>query len=345
MYKITSRLALLFTIVFFPSLKINAQQPKVFLPLLETINLKKDFQYSSTRLLKNYIESANKYQVIMQGNNDSSISYDNQNATIIAKAKEKNAAYYITGSLNRLGENVIVNINLYETETGKKVWFDQLKAFTPDDLDPILQRVGQNIGTENKATTTDDIYSVTNLETQQLKKKESNNSFGIGLSGLALFGDQSSSSVVPGLSLVWSFDARDYIFDVKTAWNFNNTRDVYSLSIEMEKPIYTKGNSPFLGGGLAFSRTAISDDYSSYYGTSTPTAKGYGLMALAGGGYIFNRTSSVSLRISANYMLGFYDVKGNEYSYYSGSGYTVTPDKNYGWTNGLLVRLEILFRK
>jgi len=341
MCKNTLRFTLLLSLTIFCFFNIIAQQTKVYLPLLETINLKKDFQYSSTRLLKNYIESANKYQVIMQDANDSSVNYNDQNASIIAKAREIKSMYYIIGSLNRLGENVIVNINLFETETGKKVWFDQLKAFTPEDLDPILQRIGQNIGTENKATTADDIYSVTNQETQQLKKKESNNSFGIGLSGMALLGDQSSSSALSGLSLAWSFDARNFIFDIKPSWSFNSTRDVYSLSIEMQKPIYSKGNTPFYGGGLAFSRTAISEDQS-YYGFSTSTASGYGLMALVGGGYIFNRTSTVSLRLSANYLLGFYDVKSNNNYYYNGNP---IHDKSFGYTNGVLIRLEILFRR
>jgi TolB-like protein len=330
MCKNTLRFTLLLSLSLLCFFNINAQQTNVYLPLLETINLKKDFQYSSTRLLKNYIESANKYQVIMQDANDSSISYNDQNASIIAKAREIKAMYYIIGSLNRLGENVIVNINLFETETGKKVWFDQLKAMSPDDLDPILQRIGQNIGTENKATTADDIYSVTNQETQQLKKKESNNNFGIGLSGMALLGDKLASSPLPGLSLAWSFDASNFIFDIKTAWNFSNIRDVYSLSIEMEKPIYTKGNTPFYGGGIAFSRTAVSDANIGY-----TTAAGYGLMALAGGGYIFNRTSTVSLRVSANYLLGFDEVKDINQS----------TNKNYGLPHGVLVRLEILFRR
>jgi hypothetical protein len=289
------------------------------------------------------MESANKYQVIMQDVNDSSINYNDQNASIIAKAREVKAMYYITGSLNRLGENVIVNVNLFETETGKKVWFDQLKAFTPDDLDPILQRIGQNIGTENKATNADDIYSVTNQETQQLKQKESNNNFGVGLGGMALLFDQSSSSALSGFSLAWSFDVRNFIFDIKPSYSFNETRDIYSLSLEMQKPIYSKGNTPFYGGGLAFSRTAISEKV--YYGSSNTIASANGLMALAGGGYIFNRTSSVSLRLSANYLLGFYDVKGDDFSNWNGSGYNVIPGKSYGLTNGVIVRLEILFRR
>ncbi|MCF8428534.1 MAG: autotransporter outer membrane beta-barrel domain-containing protein [Bacteroidia bacterium] len=313
--------------------------------------MKKDFQYSSTRLLKNYIESANKYQVIMQDVNDSSVNYNDQNASIIAKAREIKAMYYIVGSLNRLGENVIVNINLFGTETGKKVWFDQLKAMNPDDLDPILQRIGQNMGTENKATNSDDIYSVTNQESQNLKQREATNNFGVGLCALPLLMhgfDFNNSSQLSGLSLAWSFDARNYIFDIKPSWCFNSTYNMLSLSLEMNKPLTKKSNTPFLGGGASLTRTSfdVKNNNSSYYSDSY-TASGYGIMLLAGGGYIFNRTSSVSVRLSANLMQGFYDVTMASYDEYNQTTqkFEKIPGKNYGLSTGILMRLEILFRR
>lgn len=331
MKKITRLAIFLFAINLLGN-HVMAQLPKVFLPLLETINLKKDFQYSTSKLLKSYIENANKYQVVMQEMSDSTLVSTDQLEIVKAKAKEKGAAYFITGSLNRLGETVIVNINLYETESTRKVWFDQLKAFTPDDLDPVLQRFGANIGTVNKATTNDDIYSVTAQESKTLKKKETNNNFGVGLSGAALF--ETNTPLMSGLSAAWSFDARNYIFDIRPFWSFSAIRDVYGLSLEMSKPIKTTGNTPYYGGGLSFSRTAYSVDYGGSYTYST-YASGYGLMLLVGGGYIFNRTSSVSLRVSANYFQGFYDVKSNgNYTRYG---------ENYGTTQGGLIRLEILF--
>lgn len=334
------KIGLVLLVVLLSFTKVKAQQPKVFLPLLETINLKKNFEYASARLLKNYIDNTNRYQVVMQDNTDSLLT---DIELIKAKAKEKGCTYFIAGSLNRLGETVIVNINLYETETSKKIWFDQLKAFTPEDLDPVLQRFGQNIGTANKATTADDIYAVTNHETQELRKKESNNNLGVGVGGIALMGDQSSGSMLAGFSLSWSFDARDFIFDIKPSWSFNSTRDVYSLALEVNRPLSDKGNTPYLGGGLAFSRTAMSyeGNYSGSYSNGT-YASGYGLMLMVGGGYILKRTSSVSLRISANYLQGLYDVKGdNRYNYTTQSYDT----KSYGFTSGVLVRLEILFKR
>jgi hypothetical protein len=324
----------------FTFLSANAQK-KVFMPWFETINLKADFKVSTTKLLKGYMENTGKYQVVNQSANDTIVYNMDELETAKTAAKDKGAQYLVMGTLNRLGEMVIVNIQMFDVNTGTKVWFDQLKALTPDDLDPILQRVGQNIGSEFKATTTDDIYSVTNQETQELKKKESNNSFGIGINGITLMGNQSSSSPLAGISLNWSFDARDYIFDIKPFWTANKERNLIGISLEMNKPFHSKGNTPFLGGGVSFSRTDVTPlpDYS---GVSNISSSGYGLMLIAGGGYIFNRTGSTSVRVSANYMQGFYDVTtGSNYNYISSSSYS----RNDGYTYGILFRVEILFRR
>jgi TolB-like protein len=327
---------IIFIVSIFSFLSVNAQK-KVFMPWFETINLKADFKVSTTKLLKGYMENTGKYQVLNQSANDTMVYNMDEIETAKTAAKDKNAQYLVMGTLNRLGEMVIVNIQMFDVNTGTKVWFDQLKALTPDDLDPILQRVGQNIGSEFKATTTDDIYSVTNQETQELKKKESNNSFGIGINGITLMGNQSSSSPLAGISLNWSFDARDYIFDIKPFWTANKERNLIGISLEMNKPFHSKGNTPFLGGGVSFSRTDI--EYSSPVTTTSLETSGYGLMLIAGGGYIFNRTGSTSVRVSANYMQGFYDVtSGSNYSYARNS-------RNDGYTYGILFRVEILFRR
>ncbi len=332
----------IFIVSVFAFLNAGAQK-KVFMPWFETINLKADFKVSTTKLLKGYMENTGKYQVINQSASDTLIYTMDDLETAKLAAKAKNAQYLVMGTLNRLGEMVIVNVQMFDVNTGTKVWFDQLKALTPDDLDPILQRVGQNIGSEVKATTIDDIYSVTNQESQELKKKESNNSFGIGINGMALMGQQSSAYPPSGLSLSWSFDSRDYIFDIKPFWLFSKEANLIGLNLEMNKPLYNKSTTPFVGGGISFSRTDL--NYKAYdpnYGSLTNNTSGYGLMVNAGGGYIFNRTGSTSVRVSANYVQGFYDVSAESFYNHATQSFIKRSD---GYTYGILFRVEILFRR
>ncbi len=215
-------------------------QDKVFIPLFEVINMKKDYSYSTSRLLKDYTDLQNKYISIMQTKSDSNVVNSENADAVKSKAIELGAKYYLLGSLNRMGEVVIVSLSMYETANGTKVWSDKLKAQGPEDLDPILLRMAQNLGTVNKGDNSDDIYSVTATEQQELKKKQASNNFGVGLCAIPTLThgyNFDKNAMLSGFSLNWSFDARDYIFDIKPSWCFNSEYDILSLALEMNKPL------------------------------------------------------------------------------------------------------------
>jgi hypothetical protein len=323
MKKITLTLTLIFGLISV----LQAQMPKVFLPYLEAINIKKDFQISSTKLLKNYIDLENKYQVVMDSNKDTLFDSEKSNEEIKNKAAQMNAKYFIKGSLNRVGENVIVNVSLFETESGNKIWFDQLKAMNPEDLDPIMQRIGKTLGSQElKASASDDIYSVTNNETASLNQKQTNNSFGVSIGGISPF---NHDFLLTTLGIGWYFDARNFVFDIRPTWGFDNKDNtVFNVALEMYKPHSNNANSAFYGGGLSYSYTeARVGDLS----TNLESYSGKGININVGGGYLFNRTSSVSLRLGANLFYGFYDI-------YLG---TKTKSSPFGGE----LKLEILFRR
>jgi len=316
---------------------VRAQQSKIFMPWFETINMKSDFKLSSTHLLKSYIENAGRYSVVLQSADDSVIKSLDQMDIITERAKVKSAQYFVIGTLNRLGENVIVNLSMYETSTGKKIWSDMMKAQSPDDLDPILKRIGKNIGTPESAKADDDIYSVTNTEEQALAQKQSINSFGIGLGGVAFL--YPGQIQMTNFQLGWSYDARQFIFDINPSVSFNpNGSYIWGLSLEILKPLTSQANSFYYGGGLSMSNSnlALESNASTSY-------NGAGLSAMIGAGYVFQRSSSASLRVSINYVQSFYDLKS---SYTSQPTYGKTPyQDNKGLSGGILLRLEILLRK
>jgi len=328
MKKITLTLGLIIGMISL----LQAQVPKVFLPYLEAINIKKDFQISSSKLLKNYIDLANAYQVVMDPNKDTLFDSERSIEEIKNKAIQLNAKYFIKGSLNRIGENVIVNVSLFETESGSKIWFDQMKAMSPEDLDPIMQRMANALGTKEKATTTEDIYSVTNNESEALKQKQTNNSFGIALGGIQAF--NSYNLLLTTASIGWYFDARNYIFDIRPTIGFDNSDDhMFNIAIEMFKPHTTNPNSFYYGGGLSFSTSDVHTNKD----LNKPAFSGTGININAGGGYLLNRTSAVSLRIGANLFYGFHDI-----TYYEESTKNTLRDTS---PFGIEFKAEILFRR
>lgn len=301
-------------------------QEVIFMPNLDPIGLKKDFQYSVTNLLKTYIEDAKKYRVVIPLRNDSNAITADQEELAVAYAKSINAKYYLLGTLTRLGETVVVRISLYETLSRNVVWSDRLKASSPEDLDPIMQRIGTNLGTENTASANADIYGVTKYESKELKKINPNMYFGAALSGFVPF-NKITDEPVAGFCGAWSYDARTIILDIRGSYYFNRVIDIYGVTFDVLYPLSKESKTFFVNGGLAIGGTTLSYKTSSstnnYSYTVSNTSGGF--LLNTGGGYIFNRTSAAQLRLSGNLIHGFYRVN----------------DKT---TTGFAFKLEFLFK-
>ena len=115
--KLMKNLISLFAFLLISTQVIFAQE-KIYMPLFEAINLKKDFQYSTSHLLKIYINNENKYELILPLN-DSTFHKETKDQAI-AKAKEMKIPHVLVGELNKLGNAVIVSVSMFKTETGEK---------------------------------------------------------------------------------------------------------------------------------------------------------------------------------------------------------------------------------
>jgi hypothetical protein len=317
---------------------IAAQTPqkKVFLPYFEAINIKKDYQISTTKLIRNYIETENRYQVMMLEGKDTLFDADQPLAVLKGKAMEMGADYYLKGSLNRIGESVIVNVTLIETATGNKVWFDQLKAMGPEDLDPIMQRIAKALGTDEKAANDNDIYAVTNNESVQLKQKQTNNSFGLSLGGIQMLMPNTLQATMIGVG--WYFDARNVIVDIRPSISTNPSKlFMFNVALDLFRPHTTKSNTFFYGGGASFSYTDItmSDNISSY------EVDGTGLSFSLGGGYLLNRNAGASVRIGAYAFYALYDLEGSTWSSFGFGSKQLTESSPLG----IEIRAEIMFNQ
>ncbi len=278
-------------------------QDKVYMPFFETINMNHEYQYSVSKLFKSYLEDENRFSLILPSKSDS-LYYSEPFETTKAKAASYGAKYFIIGELNRIGEMVMVSVALYNTADGTKVWNDKLKAKNPDDLDPIMQRIAKNIGTPNKAANDGDIYSVTEYETRELKKTTTSDYFGLAIGGVVLF-TSIPAKPLTGADLLWVYDAKNILMEINAQGYWASHISLYDLSLETYYPFKHSSNTPFIGGGLGISDI---NDNNYYSFTNTSDHQGYGLMVLAGGGYIFNRTSSTELRLSGNAFVCAYTV-------------------------------------
>jgi len=302
-------------------------QEKAYMPLFEVINMHPDYQYSSTRLLKTYVDGAGKYILIIP-------SKEEKNVETIETAQKKAASmklkYFVIGSLNRVGERVIVNVSLFNTNDASVVWTDQLKAQNPEDLDQIFEKIGKNMGTKTKAKDDENIFSTT--DSKDLNALEVKKSGDIATGFMVLLNNYAKYPA-PGISVGAGYDLKDFILNLKSNLFGNSDIIFFSGSLECYLPFFKKRSTPFFGGGMGLSRTIVYGDVTKtdYFGNpyvAKDNSSAGGLMLTAGGGYIFNRNSSVSFRLSGNFVVGLYQDG------------LITES-----TKALMFKMEILFSK
>lgn len=297
-----------FAIFLFSLIQLAKAQDKVYMPFFEVINLNAEYQYSASRLLKSYMDERGRYMLLLPEKPEG--LYPVQPADQVkSKAASLGAKYYIIGDLNRVGEVVVVTIIMYNTSDGSKYWSDKLRAQTPDELDPILQKLAVNMGNAARIETTDNNYNT------DYNKIEAKYSLGVSVGGAFLF--SGGSDPLPGIGIFGTYDAPNIILEIKGQGYFSKGTDIVVGSLEAYYPFNQERITPFLGGGLGMGFTSVPGTF----GTEENNA---GLMLLAGGGYFFNRNSNASLRLSGNLFSGLY---------------------NGGRDTGLMLRMEILFAR
>ena len=300
---------------------------RVYMPLFELTNIHEDYQYATSKLFQRYADKDGRYEVVIPAQTDS-LQTQPSKADVQKTAERKGCTKFILADLTRLGETVVVTLSLYGTQSGNLLWSDAMKAAGPNDLDPILERMAKNIGTENVASKTDDIYTVTQKEETKLRKKRANKSFGFGIMGFTMLNNP-GPRFQPGLEIFWSYDSRNIFFQIDGSFNFYSDSEDYtytdsynekntisvdetlvnlSLGLSAYYPFLDGSSTPFLGGGVSFTSTVTSYDSDSYYYDEDGDSK-TGLWVRLGGGFLFNRTSTVTFRIRAEYAFSTYKVE------------------------------------
>lgn len=288
-----------FILIFLLAGKMIQAQQKVYMPFFEVINLNEDYQYSLSKLFQEYVSKEGKYEILLpEWKNE---PYPNENNEVTqSKARELDVPFFIKGNLNALGDLIIVTVSMYQTDNGAEVWNALLKAYKLDDLDPILITCSKNLGLKNVTSTADNIYTVTKQEGKELTEVETKISWGVLLGGLYPFGGTFS----PGIGLLTTYDNRNIIYGLDISGYFKEENSEGHIAITVDYPFTSSKNTGYIGGGLGYG-------YMSIYDTTDPYYEDYengGLMLMAGGGYILNRTASVRLIFGTRVLLPLFKV-------------------------------------
>ncbi len=288
---------------------------RVYLPDFELTNIHADYRAAATKLFQRYAEKDGRYEIVTQEASDS-LSQSPSRERIQQVARSRDCAKFVRGDMTRIGETVVVTVSLYDAQTGNLAWSDAMKAKTPDDIDPILERMGKNIGTGRGASESDDIYSVTRKETETLRKKKTNRYFGFGIIGFLQI-PEPGPQFEPGLDFFWLYDSRNLLLELDCSFDYYSENDGetsfwdFLLGISAYYPILDRSTTPIVGGGVSYGFSYASYEKSHDYYSTSEIDDNSGILLRAGGGILLNRTSNVILQIRAEYQFSTYKLQNH----------------------------------
>lgn len=222
-----------------------------------------------------------------------------------ASAAQAGAHLYVTGRVVKLGRTAIVEIAVHDLQAPAPVWTDRLSAGTPEDLEPVLQRLAKSVATRQKATELQSIHTVTEKEAAPLRRERATNYFGVHLGGAAT---ELGDGVLAGGGVNWMYDARKVLFDIDLFLYWAGAPGAYGgVSIGAYAPLADLSTTPYLGGGLELTGLDLGSEYDSSTSTYADNS-GSGLSGFVAGGVIIGRTSTVHLRIDLRGFMTSYDV-------------------------------------
>ena len=281
------------------TIQMTSAQQKVYMPFFEVMNIQDEYQYSLAKLFQKYVSDQGKYEIMLPEWNNEPYPKENKEQTQ-SKARELGVPFFIKGDLNALGDLIIVTVSMFRTDNGEEVWNALLKANKLDDLDPILITCAKNLGEKNVSSTANDIYTVTEQEGKELREVETKISSGLLLGGLIPFGSTFST----GLGILTTYDNRNIIYGLDASMFFQGESQEAHLAITVDYPFTSSKNTGYAGGGLGYGFISIHEET---YPTVEESANG-GLMLMAGGGFIMNRTSSVRLIFGSRILVPLFKV-------------------------------------
>ena len=291
-------------------------QRNVYFPYFELINLEPDMglQYSTSRLVKAYIEDYHDFNILLP-NNDNEYYEKEEFEESVQYAQERNADLILTGAIVELGDKYVISMGLRSVYSGEQVWHDMVKGNVREDLDPLLSRLGRNFSTETKARNDAEFGEETNYESEvaQTVESRSDHYFGVMLGGNYILNEQNIS----GFGFAYTFDASNIM--IISNLEFYPTSALLAdediegvryrhgnVNIGAIYPLSRNSMTFFAQGGMDYGFHTV--DRSEPNETRTNGGVGFFL----GGGFIVNRNSAVNLRINAALTLPLYYVEGQQ---------------------------------
>jgi hypothetical protein len=185
--------------------------------------------------------------------------------------------------LSRLGSVLRARLAVYEVPGGRQLHFDDMPAGSPNDIDPVLQRLAQGYAAGSRAAAVAEIDTVTDKEASPLNRIPASKGFGLRLGGITPIVPGGSESGTGG-GFFWQYDARTYFVDVSFDGFWGRHYHDVSTGFGAYLPLLRGNMTPYLGAGLRYGWARFEGDWSS------------GLQPQASFGLMLGRLTTVQIR-------------------------------------------------
>ncbi len=265
------------------------------------VNVHEGYLAASQDVLRGALERTGRYRVTMVPGKPGTEEPTAAQALEAGRAAKADLA--VTLRLTRLGNVVRARLAAWRVADGTLVQTDDLPAATPDDLDPVLQRLAAGLASGKPARDAAEIETVTQKESEAYAKVKATNVFGVRLGGIFPLNRAGTTgdTAVPGGGIFWLYDARSFLADVSIDLHGAGDSGSFAVGLGAYVPFSRGNHAPYLGGGLRWS--------TSRFGNENDVDGGSGIALFGAGGLLVGRLTTVQVRLEAGWFLNLYSHK------------------------------------
>jgi TolB-like protein len=282
---------------------VSAQERLAVLPLAGS-GVDASTQETTHMLLVSEISKLKKYEVISKTEIEALVGERgcSESACAIEIGKQANAAKVVFGSLNKLGEKIILQYNLVDVSTGETLLSDDLSAMRVEDLDQVVKRVAVSIVQQIPVAKTVEVGLVTEQESQEAKTRKANSSWGIA------FGYLYPEKGYDGKQRIFVWDFRSFYEMRHIAVDaVLGLRQGFALNVGFVYLPSRKDFSPFVGAGVGFHAVSHKQVYDGSYYNGQQEKPSDGFEFLIKGGLLAFRTYDFRVIAGVEYSITLND--------------------------------------
>ena len=209
--------------------------------------------------------------------------------------RELNAAEVVFGSLNKLGEKIIVQYTLVDVATRKASLTDNITAMSVEDLETVMKRIAKSIAKRQPVAKTAEVGAITEKEALEPRGRRTRRGFGTRFGYLFPTNGYNGDDQVFAIDFLTMYEAKDFMVN-----GLLGIRKGIALNIGATYLTTRTDFCPYVGGGLGF-HWVLHD--------GSEDKRSDGFEAILSGGLIAFRTYNFRILLNLDYCISF-----NEYN-------------------------------